>query len=156
MKLQFWGCRGSVCFSTTPRPAFCRPEREHCAPGAVPSPAAPRHPRPVRALPQPRPGALRLRSGQPRTYPSAPAELRGERGFALPVEGKRCKKCAFPPPLPPRAMRRRIKPTETGRAARGLRGGVYRGTRSFPRPPVNSGAKPGPGAAGSIGALMVQ
>lgn len=72
-----------------------------------------------------------------------------------PLKGKGAKMRFFHPP-PPRAMRRRIKPTEAGRAARGLRGGVYRGMRSLPSPPVNSGAKPGPGAAGSIGALMVQ
>lgn len=164
MKLQFWGCRGSVCFSTSPRPAFCCPERGHCAPGAVPAPAAragraglgagARHPRLVRALPRLRSGQ---RAAQPRTHPSAPADLRGERGFAFPVEGKMLKNALFHP-HPPWAMRWRIKPTESRRAARGLRGGrgVHRGMRSPPRPPVNSGAKPGPGAAGSIGALMVQ
>lgn len=166
MALQFWGCWGSLCFSTTPRPPFCCPERGHCA---VPSPAAragragPRSSAPARpacasaapAAPRGAPAPLRAAG---RAAPHPPVRTRGAApgaGFAFHVEGKRCKSALFRLPLP-RAMRRRIKSREIGRAARGLRGGVYRGMRSPPRPPVNSGAKPGPGAAGSIGALMVQ
>lgn len=73
-----------------------------------------------------------------RAAPHPPVRTRGAApgaGFAFHVEGKRCTSALFRPPLP-RAMRRRIKSREIGRAAGGFTGGcaVPRALRSTPVP----------------------
>lgn len=164
-----------------PPPPFCQ-ERGRCAPGAGPSPGARGGRAPPRgsatappacaaAVPAAGPGGL---PGEPelfvgqgdaqprRCHHSASAELRGQRGFAFPVEGKRRKNALFPPlPLADEAADK----TRGGRAG-GTRGtaevapgeemGFTEGMRGHPAPPVNSGTKSGPGGVGSIWALMVK
>lgn len=141
---------------------------------APPRGSAPASPACAGAAPAAGPGGLpgvpRLLAGQGgaqprRRYPSAAAELRGQRGLAFPVEGKRRKNGLLRPSPPrPRPTRRRIKPAEAGRrkggrgscAAWGWARGVLAGDARPPAPPVNSVAKSGPGEAGSIRALMVK
>lgn len=98
---------------------------------------------------EPRPG----RSGSAPRSGHRPVRTRGAArgaGWAFPVEGKRRRNALLhPPPF----LHGRIEPAESGR---GLRGGGSPGDARLPAPSGKLGAKPGPGAAGSIGALMVQ
>lgn len=154
MKLQFWGCRGSACFSTTPRPPFCCLERGHCAVSSPAARAGPGTPGLCERCPSRAPGRSGCASGSGRAAPRLPVRARGAArgaGSAFPSEGRRRRNALFHPPAP-RAMRRRIKPAETGREARGLRGGVFTEGCAAPRAlrytPVPSPAPARPAISG--------